>query len=195
MASGPIALVDFHVAVDDSTDVRPVHSADAEELYLVVRANHEHLYRWMEWVPQEGSTREEIRDFVRRSEKAAREQAQFNAVIVQNGKIVGVTGFPVIDWTNRIAHVGYWLDRRHTGAGLMTRTVAAQVTYAFDALEMNRIEIRCATQNVRSAAVAQRLGFTREGTLREVLYLHGAYVDEYVFSMLRNEWESADRTP
>jgi ribosomal-protein-serine acetyltransferase len=195
MASTPIALIDFHVTVDDDTEVRPIHSADAEELYLLVRENEEHLYPWMGWVPAQGYTREDMRDFIRRSEKAAREQLQFNAAIVQRGKIIGGTGFPVIDWTNRIAQIGYWLDRSHTGHGLMTQSVRALLTYAFDALEMNRIEIRCATNNKASAAVAERLGFTREGILRQGLLIRDTYVDEYLFSMLRDEWESADRTP
>lgn len=195
MTSNPIALIDFHVSVDDDTEVRPVHSADAEELYLLVRQNEEHLYPWMGWVPADGFTREDMRDFIRRSEKAVRDQTQFNALIVQNGKIVGATGFPVIDWTNRIAHIGYWLDRGHTGHGLMTQSVRALLTYAFDALEMNRIEIRCASNNKTSAAVAERLGFTREGILRQALLVRDTYVDECVFSMLREEWESADRTP
>lgn len=195
MASNPIALIDFHVSVDDDTEVRPVHAADAEELYRLVRENEEHLYPWMGWVPEDGFTREDMRDFIRRSEKAVRDQSQFNALIVQSGKIVGVTGFPLIDWSNRIAHIGYWLDRSHTGHGLMTQSVRALLTYAFDALEMNRIEIRCATNNKTSAAVAERLGFTREGALRQARLMRDTYIDEYVFSMLREEWESADRTP
>lgn len=194
MAGSPIALLDFHVRVDEQTEVRPVHAADAEAIYQLVRENLDHLYPWMDWVPDTGYTREDARDFVRRSEKAAREQSSFNALIVRAGELIGTTGFPEIDWTNRIAHIGYWLDRDCTGRGVMTECVRALVTYAFDALEMNRIEIRCATGNEASAAVARRLGFTRDGVLRQASLLHGNYVDNAVFSMLREEWEPG-RTP
>ena len=194
MAGSPIALLDFHVRVDERTEVRPVHAADAEAIYQLVRENLDHLYPWMDWVPEGGYAREDARDFVRRSEKAAREQSSFNALIVRDGEVIGATGFPQIDWVNRIAHIGYWLDRKCTGRGLMTECVRALVTYAFDALEMNRIEIRCAANNEASAAVAQRLGFTRDGVLRQGLLVHGRYVDDCVFSMLREEWETV-RTP
>ena len=189
--SPAIALTDFHVRVDQTTEVRPFHLADAEELYVLVHENYEHLYPWMGWVSDAGASREETRDFLRFSEKAAREQSQFNAAIVSNKRIIGGTGFPIIDWQNRLAHIGYWLDEAQTGKGYMTKAVRALTTYAFDALELNRIEIRCSTENAKSAAVAQRLGFKLEGTLRQSQLIHGRYVDDYIFAMLAADWDQA----
>lgn len=183
--------MDFHVHVDGNTEIRPFHPDDAEELYQLIRANEDHLYPWMGWMPEDGYTREDTRDFLRRSAKAAREQLSFSAAIILAGRIVGSTGFPAIDWANRIAQIGYWLGREHTGHGLMTAAARSLTAYAFDALEMNRIEIRCAVQNTASAAVAERLGFTREATLRQVIRIRDAFADEYIFSMLREDWETA----
>ncbi|MFN2527995.1 MAG: GNAT family N-acetyltransferase [Candidatus Baltobacteraceae bacterium] len=189
--SAAIALTDFHVRIDDRTEIRPVHAHDAEDLFALVTKNHEHLYAWMDWLPQGGVTRENIRDFVRRSERAAREQTEHNAVIVQNGEIIGCTGFPEIDWNDSWAHIGYWLDKEHTGKGVVTRAVGALTTYAFEALELNRVEIRCAATNRASAAIPARLGFVHEGTLRRIRLLHGQYVNDLVFAMLRDDWEPA----
>jgi len=189
--SPAIALTDFHVRVDDETEIRPVQAQDAEDLFALVTKNHEHLYAWMHWVSQGGITRENIRDFVRRSERAAREQAQYNAVILQNGEIIGCTGFPEIDWNDRWAQIGYWLDKERTGKGVITHAVRALTTYAFEALELNRVEIRCAASNRESAAIPIRLGFVHEGTLRKMRLLHNEYVDDLVFAMLREDWEPA----
>jgi ribosomal-protein-serine acetyltransferase len=187
--SPAIALSDFHVRVDEITEIRPVHARAAGDVFSLVTKNHDHLYKWMNWVPEDGMTREDVRDFIRRSERAAREQTQYNAVIVQADKIIGCTGFPEIDWQDHWAHIGYWLDREHTGKGIMTNAVRALTTYAFEALELNRIEIRCASGNVASAAIPQRLGFVHEGTLRDLRLLHGTYVDDLVFGMLAKDWE------
>lgn len=187
--SPAIALSDFHVRVDEGSKIRPVQANDAEELFALVTKNHEHLYTWMNWVPEDSMTREDTRDFIRRSERAAKEQIQYNAVILRDGKILGCVGFPEIDWNDRWAHIGYWLDKEHTGKGVVTRAVRALTTYAFEALELHRIEIRCAAGNRASAAIPLRLGFVHEGTLRKLRLLHGQYVDELVFSMLRDDWE------
>ena len=185
-----IALVDFHVIIDDRTQVRPMHLADAEEVYQLIVKNREHLYPWMAWVPDEPYTREMTRDYIRYSEKAAREQTQFDGLIERDGHIIGSIGFPIIDWRNRIAHIGYWLDLAHTGHGIMTAAVRALTRYGFEALELNRIEIRCDVENERSAAVAQRLGYKLEGRLRQAMFKRDRYVDDFVFSMLREEWEA-----
>ena len=193
MAGSQIALTDFHVAVDEKTEIRPFHLTDAEELYQLVHENYEHLYPWMGWVPDEGVTREGIRDFLRFSEKAVREQEQFNAAIVCDGHIIGSVGFPVIDWPNRIAHIGYWLDEDHLGTGTMTAAVSALTTYAFDALELNRVEIRCSVENHKSAAIPKRLGYKLEGTLRQSILIHGRYVDDHIFAMLSSDWAANPR--
>ncbi len=70
----------------------------------------------------------------------------------------------------------------------MTRACRALVDYAFAKLQLNRVEIRCATGNLRSQAIPERLGFTREGTLREGEWLYDHFVDLIVYSMLAREW-------
>ncbi|GAC1651729.1 MAG: GNAT family protein [Vulcanimicrobiaceae bacterium] len=188
-----IALTDFHLRVNEETELRPVRLADTEELYRLVHQNYGHLYPWMGWVPEDGVTREGIRDFLRSKEKAAREQTQYHAAIVLDGRIIGSIGLSVIDWQNRIAHVGYWLSEEWTGRGIMTASVSSLVGYAFDALEFNRIEIRCEAENDKSAAVPRRLGFRHEGTLREAQLIHGRYRDDCIFAMLARDWQN--RTP
>ena len=189
--SPAIALTDFHIRVDERTEIRPVHAKDAEAIFALVTKNHEHLYEWMEWVPEDGVTREDIRDFVRRSERAAKEQTQYNAVLVQDDQVIGTMGFPQIDWADRWAHIGYWLDKDHMGSGIVTNAVRALTTYAFEAMELNRVEIRCAVGNRKSAAIPVRLGFVHEGTLRKIRLLHGEYVDDLVYAMLCDDWEPA----
>ncbi|MGH7179120.1 MAG: GNAT family N-acetyltransferase, partial [Tepidisphaeraceae bacterium] len=58
----------------------------------------------------------------------------------------------------------------------------------FDQWKLNKVEIRAATQNVRSRRVPERLGFTMEGTLRQVNKLADGFHDLVVYGMLASEW-------
>lgn len=109
--------------------------------------------------------------------------------IVYDGKIVGGASFHAIDRIDQSAEIGYWLAKSATGKGLITKTVAAMVEYGFNEMNLNRIVIKCATGNLKSQAVPERLGFTREGVEREAGFLHGKFVDHVVYSMLAKEWK------
>jgi ribosomal-protein-serine acetyltransferase len=60
--------------------------------------------------------------------------------------------------------------------------------YGFKDLGLNRIEIKCAVENLKSARVPEKLNFTKEGILRQAELLNGKFVDLYLFSLLKNEW-------
>ena len=88
------------------------------------------------------------------------------------------------------ASIGYWLDAAFEGRGIATRCCRAMLDYAFGTMGMHRVEIRCATHNERSCAIPARLGFTREGILREAEWVHDAYHDLVIWSILSSEWKS-----
>jgi ribosomal-protein-serine acetyltransferase len=101
--------------------------------------------------------------------------------------LIGSTGFNRLEWTAKVCEIGYWIDRDEEGKGTITKACRAMITYAFDELEMNRIEIRCSTENVRSAAVPERLGFKLEGTLRQAEVLNGHAHDFFIFGLLAED--------
>ncbi len=70
----------------------------------------------------------------------------------------------------------------------MTKACSALSSYAFDELELNRVEIRCATENKRSRAIPEKLRFTQEGIVRKAEWLYDHYVDLVVYGMLAEQW-------
>jgi ribosomal-protein-serine acetyltransferase len=86
------------------------------------------------------------------------------------------------------AEIGYWLAAGHQGKGLMTKACRALIDYGFGTLGLRRIAIQCATGNTRSQAIPERLGFTREGVLREVMIVNGSPIDHAVYAMLARDW-------
>lgn len=112
-------------------------------------------------------------------------------MLLHAGAVVGTTSARISNAT-RTADVGYWIDADHEGRGLVTRAVAALIDVLIEQRGVQRVEIRASTDNVRSRAVAERLGFTHEGTLREAIAVGGARQDAAVYGLLAREWRSAD---
>jgi ribosomal-protein-serine acetyltransferase len=92
-----------------------------------------------------------------------------------------------IDQYHKKADIGYWLDKEHTGRGIMTASVKAFTEYLFNEQDVNRIEIRVIPENVKSWAIPERLGFTYEGILRQEKFLHGRFFDNKIYSLLRSD--------
>jgi ribosomal-protein-serine acetyltransferase len=173
--------------------LRLFEESDAEELDRVIGANRAYLAEWLDWANAEGT--EEWLAFIRRTREKVAANDGFCAAIIDDGAIVGWVGFDPIDWDSRSTSIGYWLARDRQGRGIMTEAVAALTGYAFDAWKLNRVELRIEVGNQRSAAIAQRLGFRDEGTLRHRERPGDSVKDIAVYSMLAQGWDgSAVRT-
>jgi RimJ/RimL family protein N-acetyltransferase len=84
--------------------------------------------------------------------------------------------------------VAYWLLPDYHGEGYATEALALLLDHVFDAHDARGVEARVFSHNDASQALLDRLGFTREGELRENRFVEGAYRDEYVYGLLREEW-------
>ncbi|WP_040952712.1 GNAT family N-acetyltransferase [Gorillibacterium massiliense] len=102
------------------------------------------------------------------------------------GNFIGSSGLHRLDWSIRKFEIGYWIRTSRTKEGLATEAVKGIVTFAINDLLANRIEIRSNSRNERSNRVAERSGFTLEGTLRNMkLDESGNLADINVFSKVR----------
>jgi RimJ/RimL family protein N-acetyltransferase len=93
------------------------------------------------------------------------------------------------DFTHRRAEIGYALGRAHWGQGYMQETLKAVLTYAFEVLEFHRIEADVDPRNSASIRTLERLGFQREGYLRERWQVNGEIQDALFYGLLRPDWE------
>jgi ribosomal-protein-serine acetyltransferase len=87
-----------------------------------------------------------------------------------------------LDLARLLDHAG------HQGRGIVTRCCHALLDHLFDERGLHRVEIRCATGNLRSCAVPQRLGFRREGVLRHGEFGATGWLDLVVWGILEHEW-------
>jgi RimJ/RimL family protein N-acetyltransferase len=87
-------------------------------------------------------------------------------------------------------------DKGHWRKGYATEATQLMVNHAFDTLNLNRVQLDVFSFNKRAIQVYERVGFVCEGTLRQTQYNNGAYHDDIVMSVLRDEWKTneADRS-
>jgi ribosomal-protein-serine acetyltransferase len=153
-----------------------IDATHADEIFRLASANKEFLNEWLSWVAKMQSV-QFMRDFILMSLKRISQGIELAFVIKSNDKIVGRVGIYKLDNPNEIGEIGYWVGREYQGRGIVTRSCTALADYCFNELALNRIEIRCGTENYKSQLIADRLHFTCEGTMRQGEKLNGTFID------------------
>jgi [ribosomal protein S5]-alanine N-acetyltransferase len=105
-----------------------------------------------------------------------------------SGEPIGTCGYHKWHRHAQRAEIGYDLAPRWWGRGLMAEAMGAAIGFGFERMGLHRIESLVHTENARSHALMRRLGFVREGLLREADYCCGQFHSYYAYSLLRGEW-------
>jgi len=177
----------FRRTVTTGIELKLLEASEARALFAIADRNRERLRRWLPWVDPTRSA-EEVRLFILRVQEQYHSNLGPQAGIWVNGSLCGTLGCHPIDWPNRNCSLGYWIDAAQEGKGVITRCCAAMLDYIFDELGLHRAEIRCGTGNARSCAVPERLGFAREGVVRQAEWVNDRWVDLVVWGLLEEEW-------
>ncbi len=161
--------------------VRPYRTSDADDVYAAVEASRDHLRPWM---PFADETADELRDWLAHAMARwlLREELPAGVWEAASGRYLGGSGLMIRDWRIGYFEIGYWLRADAEGKGYMAETVRLLTDYAFTSLGANRVEIRCDARNTRSSAVAERLGFVREGRLRNNAHAPDGLRDTLIFA-------------
>ena len=179
----------FALDVGGGLALRLHESRHAGELYDLVDRNREHLAPWFPWVETTRGT-EDSRAFIERGLRRFAAGNGFEAGLVEDGRLVGCLGLHYVARPEDATEVGYWLARDAQRRGLMRRAIAGLLPHLFEDLGLNRVEIRCDPANARSRAVPERLGFEREGVLREAGVHGDRRFDHVVYGLLRDDWRA-----
>jgi len=172
---------------------------DAPELADLVATNQAHLGPWMPWAGGERPASQLA--FIEGRALAGLAGADgFECAIVRDGEMIGAAGVHDVDVRSRRGSIGYWIGEDAQGRGYVTKAVRAIVDRCFSVgviagEPFERLDVLAEVDNLRSRAVAERLGFTFEGVLRRNRHTGTRYADFAVYSLLRGEYmESGTRT-
>lgn len=92
----------------------------------------------------------------------------------------------------RAAKLGYAIHADHWGNGFASQAARAVTNFGFATLDLHRITAAVGPSNYASQAILQRLGFQREGTLRDHVHTNGAWRDSVLYSILTTDWKQAN---
>ena len=177
-----VIVIDEHTRLEETT---PEHAAG---LLYAVNANRDHLSAFLPWVGAM-QTVQDFERYIQQCQQKTAEKLEQSFVIVVNGVIAGRIGVHHIQPANQCGAIGYWLTREAGGKGVMLNCCRKIVEYGFSVLQLHRIEIKAATHNIKSQAIPQKLGFIREGVLRESERVNDVYFDIVLYAMLQHEWK------
>ena len=169
-------------------ELRPMAAADADAIYAmrsdpVIQRYGSHPA----WTDPQLAV-----DYIERDIQAMAvgEHAQFAIVRREDAAVVGTCTLYQLDAQCRRAEVGYVLLVSEWGKGYATEAVSALLDWGFEALALNRVEADIDPRNVPSARTLERLGFVREGHLRERWIVGGEICDSWIYGLLASDWKA-----
>lgn len=177
----------FTIKVDESLSLKLAEKRHAQALFTLIDTSRTYLKEWLPWVDFT-KTVADSENFIETTFNQFTSNNGFQLVICYEGQIAGMIGLHGINWSNKSTSIGYWLGEGFQGKGLMVKSCEAVMKYCFEEIQLNRIEIRAATGNVKSQAIPKKLGFAKEGCVREAEWLYDHYVDHTIYGMLKSDF-------
>ena len=174
------------IKINDKLSLVIPEIEDAHNIFTIIDTDRKHLTEWLPWVDKTISVKDTETNILERVDKFDKKEAASFYALYEDQFIASV-GFISLDIINKKGEIGYWILSSFQGKGLMTECVKACVKYGFEELNLNRIVIKCSSENIKSAAIPKRLGFSLEGTLRQDKIRNGVFHHTLVFGLLKSD--------
>jgi ribosomal-protein-alanine N-acetyltransferase len=151
----------------------------------VRRRNAAWLTPWEATVPPgDKSAPANFRGLVRDLQRQARERRTLPFAVTVDDEFAGqLTVTNITGGSARWGQVGYWIDERYAGQGIIPTAVALVVDYCLFELGLHRIEVAIRPENIASLRVVEKLGFTEIGYAARYLHIDGDWRDHRLFAV------------
>ena len=173
--------------------LRPFRPEDIAELATI--AMDEEIWRYMVTCI---SNAQELEAWVQTVTEGYRQGSRYTFMIEDKatGQLAGSTSYGNISEPDKRLEIGWtWLSREYRGSGLNRHCKFLLLRYAFEELQMDRVELKGDSLNTRSRRAMLKIGATEEGTLRSHTLMHdGRRRDTVYYSILRTEWPHIRQT-
>jgi ribosomal-protein-alanine N-acetyltransferase len=164
--------------------LRALQRRDARRWRAVRSANFDWLVRWEATQPDNSVPPPRFSEMVRDYGREARAGRMLPFAVDFDGVLVGQLTVSGIQWGSlRSGQIGYWVDRRSAGQGIIPTAVAMTVDYCFLGLGLHRIEVNIRPTNAASLRVVEKLGFRHEGIRQAYLHIDGSWRDHATFAI------------
>ncbi|WP_291120021.1 GNAT family N-acetyltransferase [Empedobacter sp. UBA7248] len=177
----------MRIEIDTDLELKQLNLADSIEIFNTIDSQRDYLGKWLPFV----AFTKEVKDtenFVKSIVNATEDKFEFVFTIRKSDKFIGLIGFKDTDKQNNKTEIGYWLSENYQKQGIVTKSVRKICDFAFDELGLNKIQIKCAVNNVPSKNIPKRLDFVFEGIERQgELLTSNFYTDLEIYSKLKSE--------
>jgi len=169
--------------------LRPLGPQDAEAVFAM--RSHPVVQRYGSHPPW--TERQTAVDYIETNIRAMADgvHAQFAIERREDAAVVGTCTLHELSAQCRRAEIGYVLLPPEWGRGYANEAATALLDWGFDHLDLNRIEADVDPRNTQSARALERLGFAREGHLRERWIVGGEVCDSWIYGLLARDWRAA----
>lgn len=166
--------------------LRPLLPSDAQALFEVFSDAKVMRY----WSGAAWNSIDQARDKIAQYSKALIENESIGLGIIhsQTNVVIGSCSLFHLDTQCRRAEIGYGMVSTSWGNGYMHEALTALINFGFEAQDLNRIEADIDPRNEASLRSVERLGFVREGHLRERWIVEGEISDSSIYGLLRRDW-------
>lgn len=156
----------------------------APEMFHLIDKNRQFLSQFMPWAVTT-KTVKSSKAWILRTQEGWKDGTLFDyGIFLRDQQVyIGSAGIHTLAWENRCAEFGYWLGKDFEGQGYISEALELLEKVIFEK-GFHRVEIRCAQDNQRSAAVARRRGYEQEGLLRENVLFQGQFQNTLIFAKL-----------
>ena len=169
--------------------LRPLREGDAEALFEIFSDARVMRY----WSTPAWTNREPgLAMIARDSTQVTNDHLRLGIELHLDGSLVGTCTLFGINYTSRRAEVGYGLGASYWGKGYMHEALNSLLDYGFRHLNLNRIEADIDPRNTASSKTLERLGFTKEGYLREMWIVGEEISDTSFYGLLQREWKQTN---
>ncbi|MBL8546653.1 MAG: GNAT family N-acetyltransferase [Hyphomonadaceae bacterium] len=169
--------------------VRAPELRDYQEWADVREASRNFLTPWEPTWAQDETSRGSYRYKLRRYTEDARDDKAHALFVFReddDALVGGVTLSNIRRGVAQTGSLGYWAGQKYAGNGYITAAVRAVVRYAFEDLDLHRVEAACQPDNVSSRRVLEKSGFAQEGVARAYLKINGAWRDHLLFGIVNS---------
>lgn len=169
--------------IQDAISIRPTTIDDANQIFNLISQNRVSLCKQFPWNIELESTEQE-QSFLKYALHKVENGSLYLASVFVDERLVGQIDIHNIDQANKRGELGFWLDKRAQGFGIMTYAVRSITEVAFSDLGLHRLELYVDIDNDGSQGVARRLSWKKEALLKDYLFTEDGYHDVILFSKI-----------
>jgi RimJ/RimL family protein N-acetyltransferase len=173
------------VLIAERLALRPLRTSDADDLYAV----HSDPRVMRYWSHPPWTRREQANERIAQlAQDRERSESYTWAIVLADDRLVGTVSLFALNRAQHRAEIGYALASREWSRGYATEAAHLAIAHAFGTIGLARLEADIDPRNEPSCRLVERIGFRREGLLRQRWHVAGEITDSAIYGLLRDEY-------